>query len=189
MGSNHLGPNWPILQALKNESGIDTFIETGTWKGGTSKQASSLFEYVITIEGMPGRWWKTWNNTLCSLPNVASLTGDTVSVLPFLLHAIEVPAIFWLDAHYCTTNQEERSQGLTTCPVLKEIEAINNHRFAPWHVILVDDARLFGVEEGWPLVDDLLPALQQHGRQTWIHEDIWYAVQPALEPILDRLAI
>ena len=180
VGSKHLGVDEKITLELQRETGIDSFIETGSFKGGTSAWAANHFRHVITIEGMPGRWWKTWNNTLGQLSNVATLLGESGDLLPRILSVLQVPAIFWLDAHYCTTNHDEQKQGLSVCPVMHELLAINAHACAHLHVIMVDDARLFGIEKGWPREDVLLSELRKYDRQCILYEDVWYAIPAGL---------
>lgn len=184
MGSKHLGPDFEITLALQKESGIDTFIETGTYKGMSSAWAADHFPTVITIEGMPDRYWKTWYNTLGSVPNVMMLLGDSWEVLPKVLRFVQVPALFWLDAHYCTTNQQEASAGLQVCPVMHELLTINEHPCAHLHIIMVDDARLFGVEKGWPSEKVLLSELRKHNRRCVLKDDVWYGLPSGLDATL-----
>ena len=184
MGSKTLGTNHEITLALRDASGIDSFIETGTWKGGTTTWAAQHFPNVITCEGMPGRFWKTWHNALKGMPNVMPLLGESADLLPKVLDMMRTPAIFWLEAHYCTSNKEERSQGLNVCPVMHEILAINMSPCAHLHILMVDDARLFGVEDGWPTVAELTEVLEMHGRIVILYEDVFYAVPEMYDKII-----
>lgn len=180
MGSKHLGPDFEITLALQKESGIDTFIETGTYKGMSSAWAADHFKIVVTVEGMPDRYWKTWHNTLGDKSNVMMLLGDSWDALPKVMKFIQTPAIFWLDAHYCTSNNNEQREGLQVCPVMQELLTINAHPCAHLHILMVDDARLFGNEQDWPREDVLLSELRKHDRQCILYEDVWYAIPAGL---------
>jgi hypothetical protein len=176
MGSKHLGVDHDLTLAIKNELGIDTFIESGTWKGGTSLWAAEHFDEVITIEGYPARFYKTWRGFRHSAPNIMFLLGDSRTLMPALMTFLQVPAIFWLDAHYCTSNEQEADAGLDKCPIMYELMAINKHKLAYLHPIMIDDVRMFGNEGGWPRREVVMSELCQFNRRVIEFEDVWYAL-------------
>jgi hypothetical protein len=95
--------------------------------------------------------------------NITILQGDSSVVLPELLSALHDPALFWLDAHW--------SGGITAraeidTPVTREIEAILRHPF-DCPVILIDDARYFGVDAGYPTLESVCEQVLR-SRSSWI---------------------
>jgi len=64
---------------------------------------------------------------------------------------LQQPALFWLDGHY---SGEVTAKGDKNTPIYEELTHIWN---APdlGHVILIDDARCFGREAGYPSLEEL----------------------------------
>jgi hypothetical protein len=171
-----MGMNPPLALAIRDNLGIDTFIETGTWRANTSVWAAQNFKEVRTLEGMPGRFYKSWSTYHTQYPNIMFQLGDSKTLLAQHMACLQVPALFWLDAHYCSSNEEEAGAGIVKCPVMHELLAINGHKLAHLHAIMVDDARLFGVESGWPRPDVLLSELGKFGRNVALYEDVYYGL-------------
>jgi len=144
-------PYFPTEMAIKlaEIAGIDTFIETGTYMGGTTKWASVHFKKVHTIELSEVLYNKV-KDELLAKGNIVPHLGDSRDVLPEILKNTNDNIIFWLDGHY--------SAGITAgkddpCPLLKELEIIlsrNND-----DIILIDDARGLLDGEGWPTIVQL----------------------------------
>jgi hypothetical protein len=75
------------------------------------------------------------------------LQGDSTQVLREVLSRIEEPCLFWLDAHY-----SGKGTALADCetPVWGELShAVKSH------VILIDDARCFDGENGYPSLAEI----------------------------------
>jgi hypothetical protein len=84
-------------------------------------------------------------------PHIRILHGDSASMLPLALVSVDRPTLFWLDAHY--------SGGITACggrhaPILLELDHIFHHPIRG-HVIVIDDARLFGTDPAYPTLEQL----------------------------------
>jgi len=128
----------------------DTFIETGTYSGKTTKWAATKFKEVHTIE-LSETLFAQYGKGLSSIGNITPYFGDSRNILPEILTAIHGNILFWLDAHY--------SAGVTAgkedpCPLLAELEMIlrrNND-----DIILIDDARCVDGTGGWPTISELL---------------------------------
>jgi len=75
--------------------------------------------------------------------------------LPDLLKVISGKTLFWLDGHFSGSNTF--SNGLSETPISTEIIAVLNQgaQFGMKHVILVDDARCFDGENGYPTLMNL----------------------------------
>jgi hypothetical protein len=135
-----MNPYFPTEMAvnLAEIAKADTFIETGTYMGGTTKWASTRFKEVHTIE-LSEALYQQVKDELLSKGNITPNLGDFRDVLSKILPNIKNNILFWLDGHY--------SAGVTAgkddpCPLLKELEIIlsrNNE-----DIILIDDARCLG---------------------------------------------
>ena len=161
---------------LRETYGVQTFIETGTYQGGTTAWASGLFEQVITIEGSAD-FHRAAREKYAHRQNVDFLFGDSITLLPeALARTGGRPAILWLDAHWMPGSYGSGAE----CPVLQEIEAVN--RSSAVHFLLIDDARLFMAPPprphraaDWPDLGALLAVLSADSirpRYTTVYDDV-----------------
>jgi hypothetical protein len=128
-------PYFPTDMAVKlaEIAGADIFIETGTYKGETTKWASTQFKEVHTIE-LSESLYHQFKDELLSTGNIMTYLGDSRDILPEILPNIKNNILFWLDGHYAggvTSGKDD------PCPLLKEMEIIlcrNNN-----DIILIDD--------------------------------------------------
>lgn len=170
MGSCTNGPPPELVASLRELFKLDTFVETGTYDGDTTRWAASIFNNVVTIEASRELYDKAQPSL--GQANVMSLYGSSDKALHRLVPTLP-PSMFFLDAHWCggaTAGVE------TECPLLTELSII-----MPWfrkHVILIDDARLFtqppppphAIDE-WPSLDDIF-RVAQGAAYTAIYEDV-----------------
>lgn len=178
MGLYREGPPREFIKKIKDEFNFDCFIETGTYRATTAIWASTLFKKVYTIEA-----YKPLYDEVISVrknyPNVSFIFGNSKEKLEEVLFEVKEPVIIWLDAHYSgegTFGENEK------CPLIKEIELINNFDYDS--IILIDDARVFlspysmrfGLEE-WPDITTILDILNEvRGRYIIILEDVIFCV-------------
>ena len=122
---------------LATLSGAETFVETGTFMGQTTRWAAEHFTSVHTIERSV-ELFDRYAPELSALPNVTPHLGDSRTVLPEILEGLgEAPAVHWLDGHWSggpTAGEDDE------CPVLDELTCLASR---PQDIILIDDARLF----------------------------------------------
>lgn len=187
MGIINMGAPTDLVLALAREGRIGTFVETGTFLGGTAVWASRFFERVYTIENARDLYDRAVA-TYGHVENVRFLFGRTVERLPEVVSELDAPAVFWLDAHWSggeTYGAEEE------CPLLEEIGAVNASPHE--HVILIDDARLFTSPpppphktEEWPDVGTVFDALNAdpHPRYTLIEDDAIISVPERMREAL-----
>lgn len=118
----------------------DTWIETGTYFGTTTKFMSKYAKKVHTIE--PSRdLYQLAKLNLKTYRNVETHFGTSEEILPQLLAGIHGSVTFWLDGHYSAGVTFEGSQH---CPVRDELDSISsNLRNFEDVSILIDDARCF----------------------------------------------
>lgn len=120
------------------------FVETGTYRGDTIFSMEAHFQQLHTIE-LSQRLYE-----LASARRSAKIKfhcGDSTDVLPRLVPSLTHPTVFWLDGHFC---HGDSAQGNKDCPLLEEISTIYElHQ--PYAIVIIDDARLFGVAgaEDW----------------------------------------
>lgn len=157
---------FPLELALfmRDISGIDTFVETGTYRGDTARLCSRYFRWVYTIEGVSERY-KELAPQVWPI-NVGLLYGDSAIQFPRMLHAFnDRNVIAWLDAHWfhngSPIEDDPLAGGLSPCPLLAELKALGDDDF-----VIIDDALFFltppksrQLVEDWPTISDIVKAL------------------------------
>jgi hypothetical protein len=85
------------------------------------------------------------------LSGITLIQGDSAREIARVLPQLKVPTLFWLDGHW---SDGVTAHGDTNTPVREELAAI---LAAPdlSHVILIDDAREFGVDLSYPTIEEL----------------------------------
>jgi len=139
-----------------------TFIETGTYLGGTAYRCSKVFDTVFTIE-LSADLARQAAHNLARCRNVEVIQGDATVEIENLLRTrpIERTVVF-LDGHF--------SGGDTACggvaePAIQELEILARFRDRI-NAIIIDDFRNFGVEPGHPPKSQMLFALETHFPET-----------------------
>jgi FkbM family methyltransferase len=146
-----------IIDNYKNEFGIETFVETGTFLGDTVEFFKNKFDKVYSIElseDLANRAIERFNKDR----NVEIIQGDSGTVLHDLVENLQQSAIFWLDGHYSSeffvgTEFIKTARSDKNTPIENELKAI--FRSKATHIILIDDARLFIGENDYPTIDAL----------------------------------
>jgi hypothetical protein len=90
--------------------------------------------------------------------NVILHLGDSGDVIPRLLQTLESPATFWLDGHY---SGSFTGRGTLDSPISDELYAIISHPIKK-HVILIDDARMFNGQDGYPPLSTVLTHFEEN---------------------------
>jgi len=189
MGSIHPGAPFEIILDLAKLSDAKVFIETGTYRGTTTRWAASHFESVFTIE-RAGGLYREFSGGLKSLGNVEPLLGDSKARLPEVVARLDKRnAVFWLDGHWSggeTAGEDDE------CPLLAELEALSSRH---GDIILIDDARLFLFAppaphraDQWPTIAEIVNVLPKPPHQPFVQiiDDVIYIV-PATNPLKTRL--
>jgi hypothetical protein len=137
-----------VLEYARTHS-LRVLVETGTFRGEMLFACRRHFDALYSIELEPAlaaaaqarfaRW-----------PKVRILQGDSAAMLPTVLQDLKHRALFWLDAHYCGP---AAGRGDVDTPIIEELRLILAHPI-PNHVILIDDARCFGRDAGYPDVEE-----------------------------------
>ena len=190
MGIVNFGAPRDIIGKLREAFRVSTFVETGTYLGGTAAWASEHFERVFTIEGSPD-FRRQAQERHADKKNIEFLLGDSRSMLREVVSRLgNTPAIFWLDAHWMPGSFGETHE----CPLLEEIAAI--HQSTAEHYILIDDARLFLMPppsphraSDWPDIVSTLSALNAPDRApnySVVHNDVIISIPAFAKEAMQR---
>jgi len=116
------------------------WIETGTYKGETTRFLAKRFSKVISIEPSP-IFYNFSKNRLRRFKNVILLNGTSEDLLESSLVSVLPAANIWLDGHY---SDGGTFLGKKVSPVEEELTAIQrNLNYFHELVIFIDDVRLF----------------------------------------------
>ena len=190
MGMVTFGMPERIALELAQMHGISVFIETGTYRGDTTRWAAKQFEEIHTIENSE-ILFKEHSPSLNSLPGVHAYCGDSRLLLPDILKNLgDKKAIHWLDSHWFggDTGGGEEDQ----CPLLDELKCLFQRT---QDIILIDDARLFLSAPPmphkpalWPTVFEIMKALPVSAGDPFVQivDDVIFIV-PDLPPLRNHL--
>lgn len=143
------------------------FLETGTYLGDTLKVARRYFDRVLSVElsedlhNQNLKRFKKYRNVFLWQGNSGKRMPE---MLPLIVGA---RALFWLDAHYSGVGTAKDEND---CPIISELEAIAKHPRRD-HCILIDDARCFGHEEGYPSIERVREKLLAINPEYYVHID------------------
>jgi hypothetical protein len=132
-------------------------VETGTYFGDTTDAVRAVFDRVYSIEldvelhaGAARRFRQD--------RKVRLLQGDSGERIKDVLGEIREKALFWLDGHY---SAGITAKGALETPILQELNHIFAHSVRD-HVLLIDDARCFGVDADYPSIEQLEQHVRMH---------------------------
>ena len=146
-----------ILREYADRYQLGTLVETGTYRGGTIEALRDRFARIYSIE-LDDALYERARTRFARAPHVTILPGDSALMLPTVLAELSEPALFWLDGHYSGPGT---AKGRRETPIVEEIRAILAHPVAG-HVILVDDARVFGTWPDYPTLDEFQTLVAAH---------------------------
>ena len=158
----HVAKEVIVLDYIKRFS-VDTFIETGTYKGDMVAAIAPHVKNVYSIE-LDEKLHILSQERFKDISNVHILCGDSGKLLPEILKSVNEHCLFWLDGHY---SAGVTAKGETETPILKELEAILESPYD--HIILIDDARLCTGENDWPELKTIRQLIQR-AHPDWIFE-------------------
>ncbi len=137
------------IKNFKNKYNFESFIETGTFYGQTTRFASKIFKKVVSIEIYEPLFLLNKESFLKYL-NVEILFGDSKHKLEDAIKTTNGSTLFWLDGHY---SGDGTGIGEGVCPILKEIGTIKKYCDRSF-IIIVDDRRLFNGKDDYPKIDE-----------------------------------
>lgn len=134
-----------LIRDLAERHGARTLVETGTYLGDMVAAMLGRFDRIISIE-LSEELHQRATERFAGEDSVVLLQGDSGEKIADAIAMLDGLAIFWLDGHY--SGGITASADLAT-PIMQELETI----FAlgnAGHVVIIDDARLFGRNPGYP---------------------------------------
>ena len=149
------------------------WVETGTYKGTTTKFLCRKFPHVYTIE--PGLDLYREACTRFRGRNVTLFNDVSENIFPELLPTLSGNLNFWLDGHY---SAGATFKGGKDCPVEDELSAIeeNLSNFDKL-TILIDDVRFFlpsnSAYSDYPSIDYLVDWARRLNMRWRIEHDIF----------------
>lgn len=158
-----------VIRRFAGTKARTVFVETGTFYGDILATLREDFERLYSIELHPGLG-KRATRRFAGDPKVSILIGDSAQHLEPLLRSISRPAVLWLDGHY---SGFLTARGDSDTPVLRELDAVFRGG-TPHDVVMIDDARLFGVDPAYPSLSELEKRVRE-ARPDWhlrVEDDI-----------------
>ena len=139
-----------IVAEYATKNSCKTFYESGTYLGDMVNFAKNIFDEIYSVE-LSADLAELAKLKFQSSNNIHIIQGDSGIVIEGLLSKIKEPCLFWLDGHY--------SGGITICgkehsPIINEVSAIIKNGLGE-NIILIDDARCFNGENGYPTLESL----------------------------------
>jgi hypothetical protein len=144
-----------VIREFARRYGIQYLVETGTCHGDMVAAMQHEFKKIISIE-LADQFYREVCERFKGVANVELIHGDSAKKLPEVVAKLEGRAIFWLDGHY---SGGDTARGEKDTPVNEELRAIFTPG-APDHIVLIDDARGFGVSPGYPTVPEIRDLVQ-----------------------------
>jgi hypothetical protein len=156
-----------IILGYKNQYGLETFIETGTFFGDTIDQFKNNFRTLVSFELSKELADKAKARFSRQL-NVTIIEGDSGKLLAPHLADVKEPCLFWLDGHYSSEfyvgdEYIVTAKGDKNTPVMEELKSILSHP-VQGHVILIDDARCFTGKADYPEIPAIKKLIDQSGK-------------------------
>lgn len=157
------------LRTFARRYRLGILVETGTKFGDMLLGVADNFERIYSIE-LSADFVARARRRFAHCRHIELIEGDSGKEIKFLLPRIDRPALFFLDSHF---SGAETAMGQTETPILLELE----HILAspdPGHVILIDDARYFGMNPDYPTLPQLMDFVRARraGVEIRVHDDI-----------------
>lgn len=151
---------YQLIRRYGKRYGIEILIETGTYHGDMINANKDYFRNIYSIELDKTLYTKA-QIRFQNISHVRLIYGDSSIELSKLLKKIKQPSLFWLDAHY---SGEGTAIGDKETPIESELRLILKHDIKS-HVILIDDARLFGSNSNYPSISKIKQIIKGYNRK------------------------
>jgi hypothetical protein len=125
-------------------------VETGTYRGETVAALLDDFDRIVSVE-LGNELHAAARRRFERVGHVELVHGDSGQLMPEIVERLDSTALFWLDGHY---SAGVTARGADETPILRELDAVLG-RGRRGDVLLVDDARCFTGERGWPSLAEL----------------------------------
>jgi hypothetical protein len=139
-----------VLRGYARRYRLRVLVETGTYHGEMVQAMMYAFRHIYSIE-LSEDLFSRARDRFCGQSHIELICGDSARMLPSVLTRLKEPALFWLDGHY---SGGVTARGPEDTPILAELEQILAMTDIG-HVIVIDDARCFGVDAAYPTLEAL----------------------------------
>jgi hypothetical protein len=167
------------LLALAKTYGLRILVETGTYFGDTIDSLQRDFEKIISIE-LSQSLFEQAKARFSHVPHVNLFCGDSGQILKSVLPTLDKPTLFWLDAHYSggVLRGGFSARGDVDTPIIAELGHILSSS-PNKHVIVIDDAHLFGIDPAYPTIKELNKFIHSwdHSIKIIINNNMIYVIQ------------
>jgi len=136
------------IRKIAEKHGLKVLVETGTYMGDMVAAMKPFFEKVYSIE-LSKELYEKAKIRFRADGNVVLINGDSGSQIAKVVKELDKPALFWLDGHY---SAGITARGEKDTPVFEELSHILDGKRLG-HVVMIDDARCFGSEPGYPDIE------------------------------------
>ena len=140
-------------QCLRNYAArykLRILVESGTYCGDMVEAMKDSFDKIYSIELSQELFLKACKQFASDI-HVECIHGDSGLEIGNIVKTLNRPALFWLDGHY---SGGVTSKGSIDTPIIEELQHILESGESG-HVIIIDDARLFGSDPSYLSVDEL----------------------------------
>lgn len=140
-----------LLQDEIKVSDLETFIETGSYKGDMIAAMLPVARRIYSVELHPERAAEVRERFKYPIIDgyLRFFEGDSAIALPWILERVDEPALIWLDAHH---SDSDSAGDHDHCPLREELKACLASSID--HVIFCDDARFLG-RGNWPTLAEI----------------------------------
>ena len=141
-----------VLREYAKKYGLRVLVETGTLLGDMVEAMKMDFNQIYSIE-LCEQLYERAKERFKGIRHIELIYGDSSIELRSIMGKLEQPALFWLDGHY---SGGITSKGEKDTPIYEELNHIINFpdRYIG-HVIIIDDAHLFGTNPSYPSIEEL----------------------------------
>jgi hypothetical protein len=167
-----------VKRACIRRNGLQgaTWIETGTYRGDTTRFLADFASRVYSIEPEPTLFANAARR-FKDFANVEIINGLSENVFPDLLPTLRGDVCFWLDGHF---SAGVTHKGPQDTPILDELKSIGeNLSNIGRAVVLVDDVRCLNPDlpeySTYPSLDVVVDWCRRHDLSWHIEHDILVA--------------
>jgi hypothetical protein len=133
-----------VIRSYARKCRTPIFVETGTLYGDTIEAVRRSFSEVYSIEIEPSLA-EAAKVRFEDDQRVSIIVGDSATEMATLTARLDSPTLFWLDGHYSGAGT---GRGDEDSPLRQELTTVLTT--VPSCVVLIDDARFFGTDNGYP---------------------------------------
>jgi hypothetical protein len=139
-----------LIASYARRNHLRVFVESGTYLGETVAFMRRYCSWVYSVEFQP-HLARAAQSRFADDLRIRIVEGNSADWLPRIIAELKEPALFWLDGHFAVGTARN---GEIACPTMQELAAVlGDARFS--HIVLVDDAREFRGQGGYPTLEAL----------------------------------